>query len=137
MFLVLKRIISLRQLFEYLQYGFGLRKKEKKLKITLIRFERADFLLALDDETYLTVNIFEPEGLLRGIKKYGFTVIKKLNAFHHSVQDKNLNFNSYCRCSKISKTGWLPKRPRQTGQTQIRLLKRKKQFGQGFPCLLF
>ena len=30
----------------------------------------------------------------------------------------------------------LPKRPRQTGQTQIRLLL-KKQSDQGLPCLLF
>ena len=29
---------------------------------------------------------------------------------------------SYGKCSKISKTSSLPKKPRQTGQTQIRLL---------------
>ena len=40
------------------------------------------------------------------------------------------------KCSKISNTSCLPKRRRQTGQTQIRLLL-KKQSDQGLPCLLF
>ena len=38
--------------------------------------------------------------------------------------------------SKISNTSCLPKKPRQTAQTQIRLLL-KKQSDQGLPCLLF
>ena len=42
----------------------------------------------------------------------------------------------YDKVSKISKTSCLPKRPRQTEQTQIRLLL-KKQSDQGLPCLLF
>ena len=42
----------------------------------------------------------------------------------------------YGKCSKILNTSSLPKRSRQTGQTQIRLLL-KKQSDQGFPCLLF
>ena len=40
------------------------------------------------------------------------------------------------KCSKILNTSCLPKRPRQTGQTQNRLLL-KKQSDQGIPCLLF
>ena len=40
------------------------------------------------------------------------------------------------KCSKISNTRCLPKRPRQTVQTQIRLLL-QKQSDQGLPCLLF
>ena len=40
------------------------------------------------------------------------------------------------KCFKISVTKCLPKRPRQTGQTQIRLLL-MKQSDQGLPCLLF
>ena len=42
----------------------------------------------------------------------------------------------YYICSKILNTSCLPKRPRQTVQTQIRLLL-KKQSDQGLPCLLF
>ena len=42
----------------------------------------------------------------------------------------------YCRCSKTSNTSCLPKTPRQTVQSQIRLLL-KKQSDQGLPCLLF
>ena len=42
----------------------------------------------------------------------------------------------YIKCSKISNTNHLPKRSRQTGQTQIRLLL-KKQSDQGLLCLLF
>ena len=41
----------------------------------------------------------------------------------------------YGKCSKISNTSYLPKRPRQIGQTQIRLLL-KKQSDQGLPYLL-
>ena len=40
----------------------------------------------------------------------------------------------YGKCSKISKTSCLPKRPKQIAQTQIRL---RKQSDQGLPCLLF
>ena len=50
----------------------------------------------------------------------------------------------YGRFSKISNTSCLPKRPRQTGQTQIRQtgqnqtrLLLKKQSDQSRPCLLF
>ena len=39
-------------------------------------------------------------------------------------------------CSKIANTSCLPKRPRQTGQSLIRLLL-KKQSDQGLPWLLF
>ena len=42
----------------------------------------------------------------------------------------------YGICSKISHTSCLPERPKQTGQTQIRLLL-EKQSNQGLPCLLF
>ena len=42
----------------------------------------------------------------------------------------------YSKYSKILKTSCLPKRPWQTGKTQIRLLL-KKQSDQGIPCLLF
>ena len=42
----------------------------------------------------------------------------------------------YSKCSNILDTSCLPKRHRQTGQTQIRLLL-KKQSDQGLPCLLF
>ena len=42
----------------------------------------------------------------------------------------------YGKCSKISNITCRPKRPRQTGQTQIRLLL-KKQSDQGLACLLF
>ena len=42
----------------------------------------------------------------------------------------------YGRCSKIFNTSCLPKRPKRTVQTQIRLLL-KKQSDQGLPCLLF
>ena len=42
----------------------------------------------------------------------------------------------YGECSKISNVRCLPKRPRQTGQTQIRLFL-QKQSDQGHPCLLF
>ena len=44
--------------------------------------------------------------------------------------------NKYGKGSKISNTDHLPKRSRQTGQTQIRLLL-KKQSDQGLPFLLF
>ena len=40
------------------------------------------------------------------------------------------------KCSKILNTGCLPKGPRQTGQTQIRLLLRK-QSDHDLPFLLF
>ena len=40
----------------------------------------------------------------------------------------------YGKCSKISNTSHLPKKPSQTVQTQIRLLL-KKQSDQGLPCL--
>ena len=46
------------------------------------------------------------------------------------------NFLKNCKFSKISNTSYLLKGPRQTGQTQIRLLL-KKQSDQGLPCLLF
>ena len=42
----------------------------------------------------------------------------------------------YGKCSKILNTSCLPKRPRQTGQTQIRLLL-MKQSDPCLPCLLF
>ena len=42
----------------------------------------------------------------------------------------------YGRCYKISNISCLPKSPRLTGQTQIRLLP-KKQSDQGLTCLLF
>ena len=42
---------------------------------------------------------------------------------------------NYIKCSKILNTSCLPKRPRQTGQTQIRLLL-KKQSDLGLPSLL-
>ena len=45
-------------------------------------------------------------------------------------------FYKYGKCSKISNTSCLPKRPRETKQTQIRLLL-KKQSDQVLPCLLF
>ena len=41
----------------------------------------------------------------------------------------------YGKCSKILNTSCMLKQPRQTGQTQIRLLL-KKQSDQGLPCLL-
>ena len=41
----------------------------------------------------------------------------------------------YSKFSKIKNFSYLPKRPRQTVQTQIRLLL-KKQSDQGLPCLL-
>ena len=41
----------------------------------------------------------------------------------------------YCKCSKISTTGCLPKRPRQTAQTQIRLLLKESDLG--LLCLQF
>ena len=44
-------------------------------------------------------------------------------------------YSSYDKCSKVLKTNCLPKRTRQTVQTQIRLLP-KKQSDQGLPCLL-
>ena len=40
----------------------------------------------------------------------------------------------YSKCSKISNTSYLPKRLRQTGQTQMRL---QKWYDQGLPLLLF
>ena len=43
---------------------------------------------------------------------------------------------SYGKRSKILNTSCLPKRPRQTGQSQIRLLL-KKQSDQGLPSLVF
>ena len=46
------------------------------------------------------------------------------------------NYTQFGKCSIISNTSCLPKGPRQTGQTQIRLLL-QKQSGQGIPCLLF
>ena len=42
----------------------------------------------------------------------------------------------YGKCSKIINTSCLTKRPRQTVQTQIRLLL-KKQSDLGIPCLRF
>ena len=42
----------------------------------------------------------------------------------------------YGKCTKISNTGCLTKRSRQTRQTQIRLLL-MKQSDRGLPCLLF
>ena len=44
--------------------------------------------------------------------------------------------STFGKSSKISHTSCLPKRPRQTAQTQIRLLL-KKQSDQGLPHLLF
>ena len=55
--------------------------------------------------------------------------ISPLGIVPHQVGD-------WCKRSKISNTSCLPKRPRQTVQTQIRLLL-KKQSDQGLPCLLF
>ena len=52
----------------------------------------------------------------------------------HMVADIRLEIH-YGKCSKISNTICLPKRPRQTGRTQIRLLL-KKQSDQGLPYLL-
>ena len=46
------------------------------------------------------------------------------------------SFCIYGKCSKIWNTCCLPQRPRQTGQTLIRLLL-KKQSDQRLPCLLF
>ena len=40
------------------------------------------------------------------------------------------------KCSKLTNTSCFPKRSRQTGQTQIRLLL-QKQSDQSLPCLLF
>ena len=42
----------------------------------------------------------------------------------------------YSKCFKVLNTSFLPKRRRQTAQTQIRLLL-KKQSDHGIPCLLF
>ena len=54
--------------------------------------------------------------------------------FEHSPMDYRL-ITYYGKCSKISYTSYLPKRPRQIGQTKIRLLL-KKQSDQGLPYLL-
>ena len=43
---------------------------------------------------------------------------------------------TFGKCSKISNTSYLHKRPRETRQTLIRLLL-KKQSDQGLPCLPF
>ena len=48
----------------------------------------------------------------------------------------HIRVQHYNKCSKISNTGYLLKRHRQTVQTQIRLLL-KKQSDQGLLCLLF
>ena len=45
-------------------------------------------------------------------------------------------YMKFGKCSKILNNSCLLKRPRQTVQTQIRLLL-KKQSDQGLPCLLF
>ena len=54
-------------------------------------------------------------------------LIKKQNSFVLII---------YAKYSKLLSTHCLPKRSRQTVQTQIRLLLRK-QSDLGFPCLLF
>ena len=43
---------------------------------------------------------------------------------------------NYSKCSKIMNASCLLKRPKQTGQTQIRMLL-QKQSDQGLTCLLF
>ena len=57
-------------------------------------------------------------------------------AFTRIPTRSELQLSHYGKCSKISNTSCLPKRPRQTVQTQIRLLL-KKQSDQGLPHLLF
>ena len=47
----------------------------------------------------------------------------------------SLRICTYGKCSKVSNTSYLTKRPRQIGQTLIRLLL-KKQSDQGLPYLL-
>ena len=59
-----------------------------------------------------------------------------LPIYDHKSDNKNKATQHYGKCSKMSKSSCLPKRPRQTVQTQIRLLL-KKQSDQGLPCLLF
>ena len=53
--------------------------------------------------------------------------------FHRSWDSHFLSIYKYSKCSKISNTSCHPKRPRQTGQTQIRL----QQSDRDLPCLLF
>ena len=50
--------------------------------------------------------------------------------------DADQTVQIYSKCSKILNMGCLLKRPRQTMQTQIRLLL-KKQSDQDLPCLPF
>ena len=53
-----------------------------------------------------------------------------------TISEHGVSHVGCSKCSKISNTGSLPKRPRQTAQTQIRLFL-KKQSDQGLPCLSF
>ena len=75
---------------------------------------------------------------LCSIKKFSVCFIEPdlgPNCFQRLLIDSTSR-QSYHKFSKISDTSCLPIRPRQTAQTQIRLLL-KKQSDQGLPCLLF
>ena len=58
-----------------------------------------------------------------------------IRIYFYSQNFSSIGTLAYGRCSKISNTSCLPKRPRQTAQTPMRFL--KKQSDQGLPCLLF
>ena len=60
----------------------------------------------------------------------------EVNGMHNSEDNAKFQHSRYGRCSKISNKSCLSKRPRQTVQTQIRLLL-KKQYDQGLSCLQF
>ena len=63
-------------------------------------------------------------------------MLKKLCLFELMMQPSAVPSKAFYKSSKILNKSCVPKRSRQTGQTQIRLLL-KKQSDQGLPCLLF
>ena len=62
-------------------------------------------------------------------------ILSKLNC-NSAEAFVTMSIFMYSKYSKISNTSYLPKMPRQTAKTQIRLLL-KKQSDLGLPCLLF
>ena len=99
-------------------------------------------------------NFCKQFGTKSGLTKHFANVISRRQMWFPQVHGKELNSNIlfflanvassifsihvipmiYSKCSKIFNTSCLSRRPRQTVQTQIRLLL-KKQSDQGLPCL--
>ena len=67
--------------------------------------------------------------------KHG-TIVSQ-NGDLHSETFQILKNTTYGECSEILNGSYLPQKPRQTGQTQIRLLKKQSAFPGCFPAKRF